>query len=229
MEYENKTLEEKINDQEIELSRKVADLSMYQVKLDELNEELENRGEMYNRALQDNDILQNENNELIENIKLHQNEEIRLRNEVELTKNKLNENIEILQDNEEEIKKLNDLIEVKHDEIEELRKIKENLNNEIEQKQEEIKIQKSQRREEVKKRNQAERNLRITEIDNMTIRMLKEILNSNFGYDFDRKPYIKVAELRNMLIREEGLTEKLKTPLSTPQKKRHEEKDIDYV
>ena len=130
---------------------------------------------------------------------------------MEITKNKLNENIEKLQDNEEEIKKLNDLIEVKHNKIDELKKIKNDLNNEIEQKQEEIKIQKSQRREEMKKRNQAERNLRFSEIDNMTIPILKEILISNFGYDFDRKPYIKVADLRSVLIKEEGLTEKLKS------------------
>ena len=82
---------------------------------------------------------------------------------------------------------------MKHNEIDELKKIKNDLNNEIEQKQEEIKIQKPQRREEVKKRTQEERNLRITEIENMTIPMIKEILISNFGYDFDRKPYIKVA------------------------------------
>ena len=125
---------------------------------------------------------------------------------------------------------------MKHNEIDELKKIKENLNNEIELKQEEIKIQKSQRREEVKKRTQAERNLRINEIENMTIPNLKEILSSNFGYDFDRKPYIKVADLRNMLIREEGLTERLKSPPTTPQKKKkHEKKQeeqeikIDYV
>ena len=60
MEYENKTLEEKINEQENELSKKVAEMSMYQVKLDKLNEELENRGEMYNKAIHDNHILQNE-------------------------------------------------------------------------------------------------------------------------------------------------------------------------
>ena len=64
----------------------------------------------------------------------------------------------------------------------------------------------------------------------MTIPMLKEILINQFGYDFDRKPYIKVAELRKILIREEGLTEKLKTPPSTPKKKRQEEEiKIDYV
>ena len=120
-----------------------------------------------------------------------------------------------MQDNEEEIKKLNDLIEVKHSEINELKKIKDDLNNEIEQKQEEIKIQKSQRREEVKKRNQAERNLRINKIESMTIPNLKEMLINEFGYNFDRKPYIKVAELRNMLIREEGLTERLKSSILT--------------
>ena len=103
------------------------------------------------------------------------------------------------------------------------------MNNEIEQKQEEIKIKKSQKREEVKKRNQAERNLRITEIDNMTIPMLKEISINNFGYNFDRKPYIKVAELRKIFIREEDLTEKLKTPPSTPKKKKQEEIKIEYV
>ena len=121
------------------------------------------------------------------------------------------------------------MIEVKHNEIEELRKIKENLNNEIEQKQEEIKIQKSEKREEVKKRTHAERNLIINKIDNMTIPILKGILINDFGYNFDRKPYIKVAELKKILVIEEGLTEKLKTPPSTPKKKRHEEIKIDYV
>ena len=67
--------------------------------------------------------------------------------------------------------------------------------------------------------------------------MLKEIIINDFGYNFDRKPYIKVADLRNMLIKEEGLTEKLKSPPTTPQKKKkHEKKQeeeheikIDYV
>ena len=81
----------------------------------------------------------------------------------------------------------------------------------------------------MKKRTQAERNLRINEIDSMTIPMLKIILINQFGYDFERKPYIKVAELRKILIKEEGLTEKLITPPSTPKKKRHEEIKIDYV
>ena len=86
----------------------------------------------------------------------------------------------------------------------------------------------------MKNRNQAERNLRINEIDNITILMLKEILINDFGYNFDRKPYIKVTDLRNMLIREEGLTEKLKSPPTTPQKKKkHDKKEeeikIDYV
>ena len=86
----------------------------------------------------------------------------------------------------------------------------------------------------MKKRNTAERNLRINEIDNMTIPILKEILTNNFGYDFDRKPYLKVAEMRKILIREEGLTERLKTPPTTPQKKKRQEKKeeeikIDYV
>ena len=74
----------------------------------------------------------------------------------------------------------------------------------------------------MKKRTQAERNLRVHEIESMTIPNLKEILSSNFGYDFDRKPYIKVAELRNMLIREEGLTEKLKSPPTTPEERRRD-------
>ena len=82
----------------------------------------------------------------------------------------------------------------------------------------------------MKKRTQAERNLRINEIDSMTIPILKEKLTNQFGYDFDRKPYIKVAELKKMLIREEGLNEKLMTPPSTPKKKRHEEEiKIDYL
>ena len=81
----------------------------------------------------------------------------------------------------------------------------------------------------MKKRNQAERNLRISEIDSMTIPMIKEILINEFGYNFDRKPYIKIAELKKILIRKEGLNEKLVTPPSTPKKKRHEEIKIDYV
>ena len=83
----------------------------------------------------------------------------------------------------------------------------------------------------MKKRNQAERNLRINEINRMTIPNLRYSLNS---YGIELRGYVKVDDLRNMLIREEGLTERLKTPPTTPQKKKRQEKKekeikIDYV
>ena len=180
------------------------------------------------------------NNELIETNNKLQNlnkQQMVIINQLEENITTLNNIIKTLTDDNklkenDEIKKKNDSPhndDTKLKEIDELKKIKEDLNNDIKQKQEEIKIQKSQRREEVKRRNQAERNLRINEIDIMTIPMLKEILINQFGYNFDRKPYIKVAELRKILIMEEGLNQKLKTPPSTPKKKRQEEIKIDYV
>ena len=60
----------------------------------------------------------------------------------------------------------------------------------------------------------------------MTIPNLRDSLNS---YGIELKGYVKVDDLRNMLIKEEGLNERLKTPPSTPKKKRHEEIKIDYV
>ena len=105
-EYENKILKEKINDQENELNRKVASLAMFQVKIDEMAQDIDNKTNYYLNVLNDNAESEEENKKLEENIKLHQEEEIRLRSEVELTKTKLNENIEKLQNNEDEIKKI---------------------------------------------------------------------------------------------------------------------------
>ena len=71
--------------------------------------------------------------------------------------------------------------------------------SEVEQKAED------EKKEEIKKRTTAERNLRISEIDRMTLPAIKEILINQYGYDFSKKPYIKVAKVKKILKEEERL------------------------
>ena len=39
----------------------------------------------------------------------------------------------------------------------------------------------------------------------MTLPAIKEILINQHGYDFSKKPYIKVADIKKILKEEEGL------------------------
>ena len=39
----------------------------------------------------------------------------------------------------------------------------------------------------------------------MTLPTIKEILINSYGYDFSKKPYIKVADVKKMLKEVEGL------------------------
>ena len=64
MEYENKILEDKINDQENELNRKVASLAMFQVKIDEMADAIDNKTNDYLNVLNDNAELEDENKKI---------------------------------------------------------------------------------------------------------------------------------------------------------------------
>jgi len=192
---------QKLNSEIDELNKKITDMDMNKIllidKLNDLQKELDEKEQEAINLNMSNQQMQNENAALLSRMDQFRSELNKLDGLYNATKN----NLDKIQQQEIEMKThiddLNNVISEKEKEIEELRKLKEDAY--------------VQSKINYKSSITANREKRILQINTMQVKQLRKEL----GIPSSEK-YIKVGDLRNMLIEKEGLNESLDTPLSTP-------------
>lgn len=168
----------------------------------ELLEKIETKEKQLNEYDTVNDKLYEENETLLKLIETNKFHADSLRTLYNDEQDKYKKTIEELHIKENQLKKLDKNIFLKNTEIDKLMEMIDQLKKEKSEAEQKAEYEK---KEEIKKRTTAERNLRISEIGRMTLPAIKEILINQYGYDFSKKPYVKVADVKKILKDEEGL------------------------